>query len=119
MLSVAGCLAALKGSTALSQAVVAGGAFAGFMYSSFKRHPDDNDKSLIDYALALILTPMLLLGITAGMLCKVLAVVLAQSDHESQLSYPVVDACKIRVQGCHHCICSICSCPTSFAVHSA
>ena len=58
--------AGLKGSTALSQAVVTGGALASFMYSSFKRHPDDHKMSLIDFDLALILTPMLLLGITAG-----------------------------------------------------
>lgn len=36
------------------------------MYSSSKRHPDDHKQSLIDFDLALILTPMLLLGITAG-----------------------------------------------------
>lgn len=58
--------AGLKGSTALSQAVVTGGAWAGFMYSSCKRHPDDHEQSLVDFDLALILTPMLLLGITAG-----------------------------------------------------
>ena len=58
--------AGLKGSTALSQAVVTGGALAGFVYSSSKRHPDDHEHSLIDFDLALILTPMLLLGITAG-----------------------------------------------------
>ncbi|KAL0024495.1 hypothetical protein WJX77_009840 [Trebouxia sp. C0004] len=58
----------LKGSTALSQAVVTGGACAGFMYSSCKRHPDDHEQSLVDFDLALILTPMLLLGITAGVL---------------------------------------------------
>ena len=58
--------AGLKGSTALSQAVVTGGALAGFIYSSSKRHPDDHEHSLIDFDLALILTPMLLLGITAG-----------------------------------------------------
>lgn len=58
--------AGLKGSTALSQAVVTGGACAGFMYSSCKRHPDDHEQSLVDFDLALILTPMLLLGITAG-----------------------------------------------------
>lgn len=58
--------AGLKGSTALSQAVVTGGALAGFLYSSFKRHPDDHKVSLVDFDLALILTPVLLLGITAG-----------------------------------------------------
>ena len=36
------------------------------MYSSCKRHPDDHEQSLVDFDLALILTPMLLLGITAG-----------------------------------------------------
>ena len=61
--------AGLKGSTALSQAVVTGGALAGFMYSSSKRHPDDHEQSLIDFDLALILTPMLLLGVTAGKAC--------------------------------------------------
>ena len=58
--------AGLKGSTALSQAVVTGGACASFMYSSCKRHPEDDEQSLVDFDLALILTPMLLLGITAG-----------------------------------------------------
>lgn len=58
----------LKGSTALSQAVVTGGACASFMYSSCKRHPEDDEQSLVDFDLALILTPMLLLGITAGVL---------------------------------------------------
>ncbi|DBA99085.1 TPA: hypothetical protein ACH3X1_014219 [Trebouxia sp. C0004] len=38
------------------------------MYSSCKRHPDDHEQSLVDFDLALILTPMLLLGITAGVL---------------------------------------------------
>ena len=64
--------AGLKGSTALSQAVVTGGALAGFMYSSCKRHPDDHEQSLVDFDLALILTPMLLLGITAGALRHVI-----------------------------------------------
>ena len=59
--------AGLKGSTALSQSVVTGGACAGFLYSSFKSHPEDRQQSLVDFDLALILTPMLLLGITAGM----------------------------------------------------
>ena len=36
------------------------------MYSSCKRHPNDHEQSLVDFDLALILTPMLLLGITAG-----------------------------------------------------
>lgn len=56
----------LKGSTALSQSVVTGGALASFAYSSFKSHPEDQNQSLVDFDLALVLTPMLLLGITAG-----------------------------------------------------
>ncbi|KAK9808711.1 hypothetical protein WJX72_002354 [[Myrmecia] bisecta] len=62
----------IKGSTAMSQAVITGGALAGVAYQVFKRHPLDPSKPLIDYTLALMLTPVLLLGVSIGVLMNVL-----------------------------------------------
>ena len=56
----------MKGATALSQAVIGGGALAGVAVSLHKRHPYDPTKPLIDFDLALMLLPVILLGVSVG-----------------------------------------------------
>lgn len=59
---------------ALSQAVIAGGALAGVALTLHKKHPYDPSKPLIDFDLALLLLPVVLLGVSVGALalCLVL-----------------------------------------------
>ncbi len=59
-------IAGLKGSTAMSQAVITGGAIAGVAVTFTKRHPLDSSLPLIDFQLALVLTPVLLFGTSIG-----------------------------------------------------
>lgn len=59
------CFPGLKGATALSQAVITGGAVTSVAYGLSKRHPT-LDKPLVDFNLALVLTPMMLLGVSSG-----------------------------------------------------
>ena len=59
--------AGVKGATALSQASIAGGAVSGVACLMTRRHPLHPSKSLIDYDLALMLAPVLLLGVSVGM----------------------------------------------------
>lgn len=62
-----GCArAGLKGATALSQAIITGGALASVVLALPGRHPSDPAKPLIDYGTALMLTPVLLLGVSIG-----------------------------------------------------
>lgn len=56
----------LKASTGLSQATIAGGSLASILVNLPQRHPWDPTRWLIDFDLALILTPALLLGVSAG-----------------------------------------------------
>lgn len=56
----------VKSATALSQAVIAGGAIAGVAVTLHKRHPHDPNASLIDFDLALMLLPVLLIGVSLG-----------------------------------------------------
>jgi uncharacterized membrane protein YfcA len=56
----------IKMSTALSQAVIASGAMGSVAFCVTRPHPRDRRRWLIDYDLALTLTPVLLLGVTAG-----------------------------------------------------
>jgi len=62
----------LKGATALSQAIITGGAMASVVLALPGRHPSDPGKPLIDYGTALMLTPVLLLGVSIGVLLNVL-----------------------------------------------
>lgn len=56
----------IKMSTALSQAVIAAGAVGSVAYAATRGHPRDKHRWLIDYDLALTLTPVLLLGVMGG-----------------------------------------------------
>ncbi len=56
----------VKMSTALSQAVIAGGALGSTAYALWRRHPLDRKRPLVDFELTLMLTPMLLLGVSTG-----------------------------------------------------
>ena len=56
----------VKSATALSQAVIAGGAIAGVAVTLHKKHPYDPNATLIDFDLALMLLPVLLLGVSLG-----------------------------------------------------
>eukprot|EP00887_Chlorella_sp_A99_P003711 scaffold7.g3711.t1 len=58
----------IKDATALSQAAITGGALGAVLCSYGQRHPSDGRRPLIDYELALITTPTLLLGCTSGVL---------------------------------------------------
>ena len=60
--------AGVKGAAALSQAVIAGGALAGVGVTLHKKHPYDPNKPLIDFDLALMLLPVILLGVSVGAL---------------------------------------------------
>eukprot|EP00897_Mesotaenium_endlicherianum_P011051 jgi/Mesen1/9975/ME000072S09390 len=60
-----------KTSAALSKSMVFGGAVTAFMYNVRARHPAE-DRPLIDYDIALLLEPALLVGISTGVLCNVM-----------------------------------------------
>ncbi|KAK9808079.1 hypothetical protein WJX73_003368 [Symbiochloris irregularis] len=60
----------VKGATALSQASITGGALSGVACLLLRRHPLNPSKHLIDFDLALMLTPMLLLGVSMGVLAN-------------------------------------------------
>ena len=61
-----GMLAGVKGAMALSQAVIAGGAIAGVAVTLHKKHPHDPARPLMDFDIALMLLPFLLLGVSLG-----------------------------------------------------
>ena len=58
--------AGIKGATALSQATIAGGAIAGVSLSLRRRSPIDPSQPILNLPLALIFTPVLLLGVSIG-----------------------------------------------------
>ena len=58
----------VKDSTALSQAVITGGAVAGTSFALFQKHPAMPTCPLIQFDLALVLIPSLLLGTSIGKL---------------------------------------------------
>ncbi|CAK0779361.1 hypothetical protein CVIRNUC_004754 [Coccomyxa viridis] len=62
----------VKGAMALSQAVIAGGAIAGVAVTLHKNHPHDPARPLMDFDIALMLLPFLLLGVSLGVLANVL-----------------------------------------------
>ncbi|KAK9862471.1 hypothetical protein WJX84_009881 [Apatococcus fuscideae] len=53
---------------ALSQATMCAAAFSGAVASGFSSHPDDPKKPIVDYDLALILSPGMLMGSSVGVL---------------------------------------------------
>ncbi len=63
------CWTGVKASTALSQATIAGGGIAGVAVTLHKKHPYDPSRPLIDFDLALMLLPVLLLGVSMGAHC--------------------------------------------------
>ena len=60
------CAPGVKGAMALSQAVIAGGAVAGVAVTLHKKHPHDPSRPLMDFDIALMLLPFLLLGVSLG-----------------------------------------------------
>ncbi|KAL6285735.1 hypothetical protein ACE6H2_010125 [Prunus campanulata] len=60
-----------KSSTAISKCMITGGAAASVFYNLRLRHPT-LDLPIIDYDLALLLQPMLMLGISIGVSCNVI-----------------------------------------------
>lgn len=58
--------AAVKDAAAISQAIITGGSVAGALFALFQVHPLQPDKPLIDFDLALLLIPSLLLGTSIG-----------------------------------------------------
>ncbi|CAI6008516.1 unnamed protein product [Closterium sp. NIES-65] len=60
-----------KTSTALSKSMIMGGAIASACFNAGLRHPTNNHRSLIDFSIARLMQPMLLLGISIGVMCNV------------------------------------------------
>lgn len=58
----------VKDSAATSQAIIIGGAIAGASFALFQTHPQHPDKPLIQFDLALVLIPSLLLGTSIGVI---------------------------------------------------
>ena len=61
----------VKAATSTSQAVIAAGALGGVGFLLFQHHPQDDSSTLIDYGLAAMLTPPILLGVSTGVLLNV------------------------------------------------
>lgn len=57
--------------TALSQAVITGGALGSVAYSITRQHPRDPGRPLVDWDLALPICPGLLLGVSTGVLLNI------------------------------------------------
>lgn len=57
--------------TALSQSVITGGALGAVAYSISRRHPRDASRTLVDFDLALVICPGLLLGVSTGVLLNI------------------------------------------------
>lgn len=97
------CLpAALKPSTVLSQAVITAGAIISVGLKLPNRHPAFPKASLIDFTIVLALTPILLVGVSAGMhhLLNVGRACMMMQAFTSELTYPEV-CCRVIVYG-HH-----------------
>ena len=58
--------AGIKESAAISQAIITGGAVAGSSFALFQTHPTVANRPLIEFDLALLLIPSLLLGTSIG-----------------------------------------------------
>lgn len=56
----------IKEATVLSQAAIAGGSLSGAIFALFRGHPEDARMPLLDFRLALVLMPVLLLGTSVG-----------------------------------------------------
>ena len=56
----------IKEATVLSQAAIAGGALSGASFALFRGHPEDGRMPLLDFRMALVLMPVLLLGTSVG-----------------------------------------------------
>lgn len=65
------CTPAHPQATALSQAVITGGALGAVSYSVSRRHPRDASRTLVDWELALVICPGLLLGVSTGVLLNI------------------------------------------------
>ncbi|CAI5960864.1 unnamed protein product [Closterium sp. NIES-64] len=52
-------------------AMIMGGAIASACFNAGLRHPTNNHRSLIDFSIARLMQPMLLLGISIGVMCNV------------------------------------------------
>lgn len=63
---VSSMISGLKDSTALSQAAITAGALLSVTFNVSKVHPADATACLIDFDLALMLTPIILVGVTIG-----------------------------------------------------
>ena len=62
----------VKAAAAMSQACVACGTLGGTAYSILLRHPLDSTRPLIDYSLAAVLMPALVLGVAIGVLLNII-----------------------------------------------
>ena len=56
----------IKEATVLSQAAIAGGALSGAAFALFRGHPEETRMPLLDFRMALVLMPVLLLGTSVG-----------------------------------------------------
>jgi uncharacterized membrane protein YfcA len=58
----------VKGATGLSQAVIAAAGLGALAFSITRPHPTTPWRPMIDFTLALVLTPALLLGVSVGVI---------------------------------------------------
>ncbi|BBN07955.1 uncharacterized protein MPTK1_4g07590 [Marchantia polymorpha subsp. ruderalis] len=61
-----------KTSTALSKAMVMGAAVASTLFNLRERHPTEKNKPVIDYSMAVLFQPLLLVGISIGVIFNVM-----------------------------------------------
>lgn len=106
----------VKDSAAISQAIITGGAVAGALFALFQVHPSRSSQPLIDFDLALLLIPSLLLGTSIGKLAfsvsclfTIPAMPAACSARAPLGSFPCsLTASSMVHQGCD-CWCSLCN----------
>ncbi|KAL0042540.1 hypothetical protein WJX79_002907 [Trebouxia sp. C0005] len=81
----------IKDSAATSQAIITGGAIAGASFALFQTHPQRPDKSLIQFDLALLLIPSLLLGTSIGVILNHMIPVFAVATPLASHADDIVD----------------------------
>ena len=77
----------------LSQAAIAGGALSGAAFALFRGHPADGRMPLLDFRMALVLMPVLLLGTSVGAHALTLTPHAAGHQRGRACDYPKTPCC--------------------------